>query len=82
MCEAFCWFVATPHLVFHAIPGLCGYCACSFSKSFPGFEGSTGWKMTSTYDPMPAHLQQALSELYRPFNEELFTLLKTRYEWK
>ena len=49
---------------------------------FPDFESFTGWKMTSTYSPMPTNVQQALSELYRPFNEELFALLKTRYEWK
>ena len=61
--------------------GSCALVLLRFSRAFPGFEGSTGWKMTSDYEPMPADLRQELVELYRPFNEELFALLGKRYAW-
>ena len=44
------------------------------------FEHVTGWKLKSTYEPMPIELQNKLKDFFRPFNENLFNLLGFRFD--
>jgi len=51
-------------------------------RQFPGFETSTGWRLTSQYDAIPSTLEKDLKEFFMPINEQLFELLGMRFnEW-
>lgn len=51
----------------------------AITQTFPMMEGQ-GWRLESTYDPMPDDVRAELVELYRPFNRELYHLLGRRFD--
>jgi hypothetical protein len=42
---------------------------------FPTFEASTGWRLQSSYDPIPDGLRLELVRFFAPYNKLLTTLL-------
>jgi hypothetical protein len=51
---------------------------------FPAFEATSGWRISSEYDPLPAPVRAAAKKFFDPYNALLFEMLgiKPFAEWK
>lgn len=49
------------------------------SETFPGFEKSSGWRLHSSYSPMPTPLHKKLTSFFKPHNQKLFDLIEEDY---
>lgn len=54
------------------------FIGAAVGKYFPSFESSSGWRLTSSYDPLPLALDRELQDFFKPYNELLYQLLGNR----
>ena len=52
-----------------------------FSALYPSFE-KTGWRMHSSYQPMPEDVRRTLHDFYKPHNEALYAYLGRDFGWE
>lgn len=50
------------------------------SRTYPNFEGSSGWRINSVYPPLSEELRAEMVEVFKPYNRELFHLLGRRFD--
>jgi hypothetical protein len=54
------------------------FIGAAVGKFFPSFEATSGWQLTSSYDPLPSALESELKGFFHPYNELLYRLLDDR----
>jgi hypothetical protein len=54
------------------------FIGAAVGKYFPSFESTSGWQLTSSYDPLPSAVESELRDFFKPYNELLYHLLDSR----